>query len=227
MIVPHAHGFKSVKWLKHITVTNDYRVGDTYASLDPWGNDPASHLKTYASVDGAEIRAPDGTVTPPGNPGHYQHTFHEGDTVFLSGVAMNGRTPLDRVEYWVRLVPSHAEAEPLNDDDPELLVAAQWHPARITPPPKDSASARALLPPGTNPSEVHGFKADGTPRRWPLPMSYVSWQVHIAGLKPGCYELRARTVDESGNAQPEPRPIQKNGRNSIGCRRITVLSSNK
>ena len=38
--------------LKHISVTNDYRVGDTYAALDPWGDDPASHLKTYASVDG-------------------------------------------------------------------------------------------------------------------------------------------------------------------------------
>ena len=55
----------------------------------------------------------------------------------------------------------------------------------------------------------------GARRRWPLPMSYVGWTATVAGLAPGCYELRARSVDESGNAQPEPRPIQKNGRNSI------------
>ena len=34
MVVPHAHGFKSVKWLQHITLTNDYRVSDTYAVID-------------------------------------------------------------------------------------------------------------------------------------------------------------------------------------------------
>jgi hypothetical protein len=106
----------------------------------------------------------------------------------------------------------------MDDDDPELL-AASWQLATIVPPPTDWA---AVLPPGTDPSELHGFNADGVPRRWPLPMSYVGWSVVLRGLGAGCYELRARTVDVSGNAQPEPRPLQKNGRNSIGCRRITV-----
>ena len=46
MIVPHAHGFKSVKWLQNITLTNDYRVADTYATIDDSGNDPMSYLKT-------------------------------------------------------------------------------------------------------------------------------------------------------------------------------------
>jgi hypothetical protein len=46
MIVPHAHGFKSVKWLQHITVTNDYRAGDTYATIDGGLNDVMSYLKT-------------------------------------------------------------------------------------------------------------------------------------------------------------------------------------
>ena len=46
MVVPHAHGFKSVKWLQHITLTNDYRVADTYANIDDIGNDPMSYLKT-------------------------------------------------------------------------------------------------------------------------------------------------------------------------------------
>ena len=37
MIVPSAHGFKSVKWLIEIQVTNDYRVADTYAVIDKIG----------------------------------------------------------------------------------------------------------------------------------------------------------------------------------------------
>ena len=31
MIVPWAHGFKSIKWLQHIMLTNDYQANDTYA----------------------------------------------------------------------------------------------------------------------------------------------------------------------------------------------------
>ena len=32
MIVPWAHGFKSIKWLQHIALTNDFRANDTYAN---------------------------------------------------------------------------------------------------------------------------------------------------------------------------------------------------
>src|SRR5262249_9192728 len=31
MVVPWAHGFKSIKWLQHIVLTNDYQANDTYA----------------------------------------------------------------------------------------------------------------------------------------------------------------------------------------------------
>ena len=41
---------------------------------------------------------------------------------------MSGRTPLERVEYWVRSVPAHEG--PLEDDDPELL-GAEWRPATL------------------------------------------------------------------------------------------------
>ena len=34
MIVPWGHGFKSVKFLQHIRITNDYRANDTYAQID-------------------------------------------------------------------------------------------------------------------------------------------------------------------------------------------------
>ncbi|HEU5117904.1 MAG TPA: molybdopterin-dependent oxidoreductase, partial [Isosphaeraceae bacterium] len=42
MVVPWAHGFKSIKWLRRIVLTNDYRANDTYALQN---NDPESHLK--------------------------------------------------------------------------------------------------------------------------------------------------------------------------------------
>ena len=51
MLIPWAHGFKSVKWLQHITLTNDYKANDTYALQN---NDPESYLKTAAYIDDPE-----------------------------------------------------------------------------------------------------------------------------------------------------------------------------
>ena len=113
-----------------------------------------------------------------------------------------------------------AIAMPLADDDEELLNAP-WQPATLSPPPADWTAA---LPDGTAPSEIWGFGPDGKPKMWPLPMSYVGWSVTITDLAEGEYELRARTVDVNGNAQPEPRPVQKTGRNPIGCRRVSVVA---
>ena len=214
MVVPNAHGFKSVKWLTHIKLTNDYRVSDTYAVIDKIGNDPESHLKTYASVEGAD-------VTEPGREaeGSLQRTYRLGEPILLSGVAMSGRTPLLRVEYWVRRVANIDTPSTLRDDDHELL-AADWKPAELQAPPKNWG---AIFPEGTDPAGVFGFDSGGTPKQWPLPMSYTNWSIEISDLPIGAYELRARTVDVMGNKQPEPRPIQKNGRNAIGCRRVAVV----
>jgi len=41
-------------------------------------------------------------------------------------------------------------------------------------------------------------------------------------LKPGKYELRVRTVDRNGFAQPEPRPDHQSGDNLIPCKILTV-----
>src|SRR5262249_19462285 len=49
MIVPWAHGFKSIKWLQRITLTNDFKANDTYATEG--NNDPDSYLKTAAYLD--------------------------------------------------------------------------------------------------------------------------------------------------------------------------------
>jgi len=45
----------------------------------------------------------------------------------------------------------------------------------------------------------------------------------LKGLQPGAYELRARTVDLNGYAQPEPRTYQKSGLNLVQCKQIMVI----
>jgi DMSO/TMAO reductase YedYZ molybdopterin-dependent catalytic subunit len=209
MIVPHGHGFKSVKWLQHITVTNDHRASDTYASMDTQGNDPSSSQKTYATIEPMR-----------GSP-----VILSGSPVMLSGVVMSGRTAVSHVEYWVREV---AEGEGrtsrriVDDDDPELL-AAPWQRCKLQAPPADAAAWAQALPLGTRPDEVFGIDETGVPLRWPLPYSYTGFSATVEGLAPGRYELRARSVDANGHAQPQPRPSQKSGKNGIGVRVVTVV----
>jgi len=78
LIVPWAHGFKSIKWLQRIVLTNDYKANDTYAEQN---NDPDSYLKTAAYLD----EGPE--------------TFQAGKPVLLRGTAMVGWSGLKRVEY--------------------------------------------------------------------------------------------------------------------------------
>jgi hypothetical protein len=65
----------------------------------------------------------------------------------------------------------------------------------------------------------------GVPKQWPLRYSMVGWSAKIVDLKPGNYELRVRAVDLNDFAQPEPRPIQKTGRNSIEVKEFEVVTS--
>ena len=41
--------------------------------------------------------------------------------------------------------------------------------------------------------------------------SLAMWTATLQDLKPGGYELRVRSVDQNGFAQPEPRPQQEHG----------------
>ena len=188
--------------LTNISVTNDYRVSDTYASLDGM-NDPASHLKTAAYLN------------------QLPSTIQEGNTFTLRGIAISGRTPLAHVEYWLRPVEPlevTGELPPLSDDAPELL-AGPWQPCALQPPPTDWS---AVLPDGTESSEIFGFGTNGTSIEWPMRYGYVGYSASLSDLAPGEYEIRARAVDVAGNAQPLPRPQQKSGRNSIQCHRFAV-----
>jgi len=44
----------------------------------------------------------------------------------------------------------------------------------------------------------------------------------LANLAPGRYELRCRSIDANGAAQPMPRPLPKSGHNAIQRAAIVV-----
>ena len=197
MIVPWAHGFKSIKWLQRVTLTNDYKANDTYADGN---NDPDSYLKTAAYLD-------DGP-----------QEFKAGDPVVVRGTAMVGWSGLKRVEYWLR--PDTGTHGKLADDDP-AWQKAKWEPCVLEAPPEDWS---ATLPEGVAAKDVWGFNAEGQPKDWPLRFSVAPWRVTLRGLAAGAYEFRVRSIDLNGFAQPEPRPYPKSGRNEIQYRPIMVTA---
>jgi len=104
MIVPWAHGFKSIKWLQHIQLTNDYRANDTYALKN---NDPESHLKTAAYIDSVPKQVA------------------IGKPLVVSGLVMSGLSGVERVEAWLHRL--QLGAAPVSDD-PATWKSAQWIP---------------------------------------------------------------------------------------------------
>lgn len=198
MLVPWAHGFKSVKWLQRVVLTNRYDANDTYAEQN---NDPESYLKTAAYFDSTK-----------------EEKFAADTPVVVRGTAVVGWPGLERVEYWLR--PDAGTGGKLAEDDP-AWAKAEWQPGVIDPPPKDWGGG---LPDGVLPKDVWGFTAAGTPMEWPLRYSVAYWTVTLPNLAPGKYELRVRTVDKNGFAQPEPRPGQRSGKNLVQCKLFSVTS---
>ena len=196
MIVPWAHGFKSIKWLQRIVLTNDYRANDTYALKN---NDPESYLKTAAYIE--ENLRP----------------FETGKPIVIRGSVISGWSGLRRVEYWLR--PDTGLHGTLADDDPAWNQAT-WLSCQIEPQPADWPS---VLPAGVRPADVWGFDpATGRAVAWPMRYGIANWSVSLDGLAPGMYEFRARAVDLNGYAQPEPRSNRISGRNGVEVRMIEV-----
>lgn len=190
MVIPWAHGFKSIKWLQRICLTNDYKANDTYAEQN---NDPESYLKTAAYLDDipAQVKA-DKPLT-------------------IRGLAMSGLSGLKRIEY--SLVNAEAESDEKKKED--------WRECQLQEAPHDWSTE---LPSGLSSKQVLGFDPKtGQPLQWPLRYSMVTWSARITDLKPGKYELRARAIDLNDFAQPEPRPIQKTGRNSVELKEFEVV----
>lgn len=186
MIVPDAYGNKSVKWLQRIVLTNNFQANDTYAG---WNNDTASHIKTCARFL------------------HIPSDVKADQPIPITGLAQVGMSGLDKVQVW--LCP---EGTPLSPDDP-YFHQADWRDADLLPPPDDwgGGLAGGKLPP--TPRQVD--PATGKPHVWPMRGTIAHWATLLKKVPAGRYDLRCRTIDANGIAQPMPRPFAKSGHNAI------------
>lgn len=198
MIVPDAYGFKSVKWLTRVVLTNAPAANDTYASGN---NDIDSQMKTFARFVSrpAKVKA--------------------GEPVPITGLAQVGISGLSRVQCWL-----HPEEVDWPSDDP-YFTKGDWKDAELLLPPDPAigGSWSGGLRDGRIPEGTLGFDpVTGRPRSWPMPNSTAHWATLLNGIRPGKYHLRCRTIDANGVAQPLPRPFPKSGRNSIEQVPLTV-----
>jgi len=192
MVVPEAYGFKSIKWLTHIVLTNLYHANDTYAEGN---NDVDSSLKTFAA-----------TLSVP------RHVKPR-EPIPITGYAQVGVSGLSKVQV---SIDSDAQDQSTHD---RYFSNAPWTDAQILPPPKDWGAIPDGKPPsGTMGFDA----TTGHPRTWPMRLTKVHWAVLLPGLPAGDYTLRSRTIDEKGVAQPMPRPFLKSGHSSIESVNITV-----
>jgi len=187
VVVPEAYGFKNIKWLSHLYLTNEWKANDTYGERN---NDVDSPLKTFC------------------DPFPLPASVKPGQPIPVTGYAQVGISGLKGVQVWIH---NNAEKLPPND---EYFLKAPWRDARILPPPK---SWGGELPDNKIPSPTYGFDPKtGEPRTWPIRLSKAHWATLLPGLPAGNYTLRCRTIDANGAAQPLPRPFRKSGRAAIG-----------
>jgi DMSO/TMAO reductase YedYZ molybdopterin-dependent catalytic subunit len=109
IVVPEAYGFKSIKWLSHVVLTNLAGPNDTYADQN---NDVDSPLKTFAA-----------TLSVPQN-------VKAGEPIAVSGYAQVGVSGLTKVQVWIE-----DQAAPPLQGDPNFLTAP-WTDAELLAAPE-------------------------------------------------------------------------------------------
>lgn len=134
-----------------------------------------------------------------------------GEPIPLTGYAQVGISGLTKVQTWL-----HPKGAELPADDPHF-TQAPWKDAEVLPAPTKWSN----LPGETIPPATHGFD-EGVPKRWPMTFALAHWAALLTDVAAGEYELRCRTIDANGVAQPMPRPFPKSGRNGIQSVPLTV-----
>lgn len=123
VVVPEGYGFKSIKWLQHLVLTNQPHSNDTYADAN---NDVDSPLKSFSAV----LTCP--KVVKPGEP------------LAVTGYAQVGISGVTKVE-----VSIESNAKPRPSGDPHFTTAP-WQQAEILGPPQHwGAVADGKVPTGT------------------------------------------------------------------------------
>jgi DMSO/TMAO reductase YedYZ molybdopterin-dependent catalytic subunit len=192
IIVPEGYGFKSVKWITNIMLTNLAHANDTYAGGN---NDIDSPLKSFA----ATLMVP-GKVKPRA-------------PIPVTGYAQVGVSGVSKVQVWIQ---PKSQEWPAAD---KYFATAPWVDAQVLSPPKQWGGK---FPNDELPKDTMGFDGEGRPRTWPMRLCKVHWAALLPGLPAGEYSLRCRTVDEKGIGQPMPRPFKKSGHAAIETVSISV-----
>ncbi len=109
IVVPEAYGFKSIKWLSHVVLTNLANANDTYADQN---NDVDSYLKTFA----AALSVP--------------RQVKSGEPIPVSGYAQVGVAGLTKVQ-----VSLESNSVPSNANDP-YFTQGPWVDAQLLSAPK-------------------------------------------------------------------------------------------
>ncbi len=200
VVVPEAYGFKSIKWLSNVVLSNIWKSNDTYGERN---NDVDSPLKTFCEA------LPLPKKIEPGQP------------IPVTGYAQVGISGLKRVQVWI-----HNSEEDLPSGD-RYFTKAPWQDAEILSAPAGPGSVQKAwggdIPDGRIPAGTMGFDdKTGRPKSWPLRLSVAHWAKLMPGLPKGKYVLRCRTIDENDKAQPMPRPFRKSGRAAIQETHFTV-----
>ncbi|MCP4172285.1 MAG: molybdopterin-dependent oxidoreductase [Fuerstiella sp.] len=193
IVVPEDYGFKSIKWLTNLVLSNLGTANDTYIEQN---NDVYSPLKTFcATLTAPNAAKPDAPIP-------------------VTGWAQIGISGLKKVQVWIS-----ERDTPLPEDDPNF-TRAPWQDAAILPAPSDYGGG---YPDGKIPSATMGFDSHGQPESWPLRLTRAHWSYLHPGLPAGRYTLRCRTIDNNGAAQPMPRPFRKSGHAKIETIRFEVV----
>jgi len=186
IVVPEAYGYKSIKWLSHVILSNLAVANDTYIDGN---NDVDSPLKTFA----ATLSVPQEVAANQPFP--------------VTGYAQAGISGLAKVQYWVCAKGSEPPKDP-------YFTSQTWTDAVMLDPPEPGKWG-GDFPNGSIPADTVGFDESGRPKTWPMRLGKVHWAALVSGLPAGEYVFRCRTIDEKGQAQPMPRPFKKGGHAEI------------
>ena len=192
VVVPGSYGSKSIKWVKRVVLTNEFKANDSDADLN---NDPENPQKTRARFI------------------QFQKEVSSSEPLVLLGLAQVGVSGLRQVQYCI-----HRDGERGPEEDPSW-AKADWKEARILPPPENWGGG---LPGGKLPPTLQTDPQTGRPLEWPLRYTIAHWAVLVPPLAPGNYQVGCRTIDGNGIAQPWPRALPRTGFNAVQIERLVV-----
>lgn len=188
LLVPSMLGFKSIKWLSWMCVTDGCVPNGWYergrgVHLPPGQKDP--QLKTMARI--APVCDSAGQLVHP-----RLGRFAPGQPLMFRGYAVAGPRGLASVRYRVSCASGLHHQMVVHEGVAGFEVPGNW-------------GLPSALPDG-----ITHFSG-GAPSRWPLPLSWVYWQAPFGPLSPGRYRFEVWAADQEGHEQPLPDPNERTG----------------